>query len=62
MLYAAAGRLWVSGVDLDATTFGEQGNRVSLPTYPWERKYYWITPDSESDDFYRRDERGHQAA
>ncbi|HEX5404287.1 MAG TPA: type I polyketide synthase, partial [Pseudonocardiaceae bacterium] len=54
VLYAAAGQAWVSGVDLDAEAFGATGYRVPLPTYAWERKYHWIEPDADSDDFYRR--------
>lgn len=40
----AAGRLWAAGLDLDWKAF--HGNRfrkrVSLPTYPFERKSFWI--------------------
>ncbi|HEX3647191.1 MAG TPA: SDR family NAD(P)-dependent oxidoreductase [Pseudonocardiaceae bacterium] len=54
VLSAAAGRLWASGVPMDLTAFGEPARRVPLPTYPWERKYYWVKPDDDSDDFSRR--------
>jgi len=43
VLSAAYGTLWVNGVALEA--FGEEGHRVSLPTYPWERRRAWIDPD-----------------
>ncbi len=51
-MYAAAGRLWVAGIGLDAESFGAPGRRVPLPTYPWERKYCWIKPDATTGDFY----------
>ena len=43
------GKLWLQGVKIDWEHFheGENRNRVSLPTYPFEETYYW--PDkSES--------------
>lgn len=42
----ALGRLWVRGVEPDWQSFhkGERLHRVSLPTYPFERKRYWISP------------------
>ncbi len=51
-IYSAAGRLWASGIGLDADSFGPPGYRVPLPTYPWERRYCWIKPDPGSGDFY----------
>lgn len=42
---AAAALLWASGVALDLPSFAAPGFRVPLPTYPWERKYFWIDPD-----------------
>jgi glutamate-1-semialdehyde aminotransferase/acyl carrier protein len=44
-LLAAAGRLWVSGAKPDfAAVHGGLRRRVSLPTYPFERKRYWLLP------------------
>lgn len=43
--YAAAGRLWVHGVGLDAKACGGSGRRVPLPGYPYERSRHWIEPD-----------------
>ncbi|HLN60865.1 MAG TPA: beta-ketoacyl synthase N-terminal-like domain-containing protein [Symbiobacteriaceae bacterium] len=45
-LLAALGKLWVSGVPVDADGFfaGQQRRRVVLPTYPFERQRYWIDP------------------
>lgn len=52
VIYRAAGRLWVSGATLDRKTFGGTGNRLPLPTYPWERRRHWIDPEDpgNSDD------------
>ncbi len=45
-MLAALGRLWVAGVGIDWEAFsaGERRRRVPLPTYPFERKRYWIEP------------------
>ncbi len=42
----AAGRLWVSGVDLDWAGLhaDRERRRVPLPTYPFERQRHWIEP------------------
>jgi phthiocerol/phenolphthiocerol synthesis type-I polyketide synthase E len=50
-LLAAAGRLWVAGVGLDWGAFfaGRRPRRVSLPTYPFERRRYWVDPPARSD-------------
>jgi acyl transferase domain-containing protein len=45
-MVAAAGRLWVRGVDLDwAAQHGGPRRRIPLPTYPFERERYWIEGD-----------------
>ncbi|HEY6455787.1 MAG TPA: amino acid adenylation domain-containing protein [Steroidobacteraceae bacterium] len=42
-LLAAAGRLWTHGLRPEWTALGDQsGRRVPLPTYPFERKRFWI--------------------
>ncbi|MFL5663083.1 MAG: acyltransferase domain-containing protein, partial [Ktedonobacteraceae bacterium] len=40
------GRLWLAGVNIDWTVFheGRPRYRLSLPTYPFERRRYWVTP------------------
>ena len=40
----ATGKLWENGVPLDWTAFYQNENRrrLHLPTYPFERKSYWI--------------------
>ncbi len=42
----ALGRLWLEGVEVDWTAFhaAARRKRVPLPTYPFERKRYWIEP------------------
>jgi phthiocerol/phenolphthiocerol synthesis type-I polyketide synthase E len=49
-LLEAAGRLWTSGVALDWSAFfaGRRPRRVSLPTYPFERRRYWVDPPARS--------------
>lgn len=48
LLVEAVGRLWAAGVNLDWASFhGEGRKRVALPTYPFERKRYWIAPYAE---------------
>ena len=43
-LFSALGNLWVNGFDPDWNNFyaHEQRRRISTPTYPFERKRYWI--------------------
>ncbi|NJP06799.1 MAG: acyltransferase domain-containing protein [Chloroflexaceae bacterium] len=45
-LLTTLGKLWLHGVHIDWSAFWqhEQRSRVALPTYPFERKYYWIAP------------------
>ncbi|HEU0051972.1 MAG TPA: type I polyketide synthase, partial [Longimicrobium sp.] len=40
----ALGRLWLAGItpDWSAVHEGERLNRLRLPTYPWEKRRYWI--------------------
>jgi acyl transferase domain-containing protein/acyl carrier protein len=43
-LLEALGRLWVCGVGVDWGAFyaRERRRRIALPTYPFERKSYWV--------------------
>jgi amino acid adenylation domain-containing protein len=43
-LMNALGSLWLTGVhpDWSAVHAGEQRQRISLPTYPFERKLFWL--------------------
>lgn len=49
-LLNSLGQLWIAGVPVDWAAFyqGEQRLRVALPTYPFERKRYWIEPRKSS--------------
>jgi acyl transferase domain-containing protein len=42
----AAGQLWCAGVEIDWAALHRDvpRRRISLPTYPFERKRYWIEP------------------
>ncbi len=42
----ALGRLWLSGVTVDWPGYyaNERRHRLPLPTYPFERKRYWVEP------------------
>jgi phthiocerol/phenolphthiocerol synthesis type-I polyketide synthase E len=42
------GQLWLSGIQPDWSRFyaDERRHRVGLPTYPFERKHYWLSPGS----------------
>ena len=44
----AAGALWLAGRQIDWAAFssGRRQRRIPLPTYPFERKRYWIEPNS----------------
>jgi len=44
------GKLWLAGVEIDWAGFyaNEKRLRVPLPTYPFERKRYWIEPSREA--------------
>ncbi|HEV8580123.1 MAG TPA: amino acid adenylation domain-containing protein [Thermoanaerobaculia bacterium] len=45
----ALGRLWLAGVRVDHDAFyaGRRRRRVPLPTYPFERRRFWVEPDRE---------------
>lgn len=50
-LLNALGKLWLAGIQINWSGFyaGERRHRVPLPTYPFERKRYWIEPKKETD-------------
>lgn len=69
-LLGTVARLWLAGVDLDWPRLyeGERRQRVALPTYPFERRRYWLEPrkipmasalatrpDAAGDSFARAD-------
>src|SRR5260370_38665427 len=47
----ALGRLWLAGIEPNwlALHAGEQRQRVSLPTYPFQRKRYWLEPAAKKN-------------
>ncbi len=47
-IYDAAARIWVNGGPVEVTP-AAGGRRVSLPTYPYERKKYWVDPVAQAD-------------
>ena len=50
-LLRAVGRLWLAGVTPDWRAFyaRERRHRVALPTYPFERRRYWIDPQHSAE-------------
>jgi len=49
-MLASLGGLWTNGIEPDWTEFysREERLRLALPTYPFERKSYWIAPPSKA--------------
>ena len=49
-LLDALGRLWIAGAPVDwPAAQGElPGHRIPLPTYPFERKRYWVDPPARA--------------
>ncbi|MBV9789425.1 MAG: acyltransferase domain-containing protein [Chloroflexi bacterium] len=47
----ALGKLWLAGVTIDwaGVHSDERRRRVPLPTYPFERRRYWIEPQKQAD-------------
>lgn len=49
---SALGKIWENGHDqIRSFLVEETGNRISLPTYPFEREKYWIETDLNSFSF-----------
>ena len=50
-MLTALGRLWLTGVAIDWQGFAgnERRRRVPVPTYPFERRRYWLEPDAAGD-------------
>lgn len=51
-LLKSLARLWTAGVKIDWTAFHQPQHRrrVSLPTYPFERRRYWLEPRQSAGD------------
>lgn len=49
-LLSTLGKLWLTGTQIDWFGFytREQRQRISLPTYPFERQRYWIESQKET--------------
>jgi acyl transferase domain-containing protein len=49
-LLRAAGQLWLAGVDLEWAGYFGAGSRkrVALPTYPFQRRRYWLDPVAQA--------------
>jgi acyl transferase domain-containing protein/acyl carrier protein len=47
-LLGALGRLWLAGVEIDWSGLRPAGRRAHLPTYPFERKSFWIEPKRQA--------------
>ncbi|HEY6186084.1 MAG TPA: amino acid adenylation domain-containing protein [Pyrinomonadaceae bacterium] len=55
-LMKALGRLWLAGVEIDWRRFyeRERRHRVPLPTYPFERRRYWVDWERPDPSSYER--------
>jgi acyl transferase domain-containing protein len=51
-LLQTLGRLWQEGAQIDWSQFyaGQSRRRVKLPTYPFERRRYWVEPATVTDE------------
>ncbi len=51
VLLSALGRLWTAGVTVDWDGFyaGERRRRIPLPTYPFQRRRFWVEPGRGAD-------------
>ena len=51
-MLSSLGRLWMNGIEPDWTEFysKQERLRLALPTYPFERKSYWIAPPTKAAD------------
>ncbi|HZF11696.1 MAG TPA: amino acid adenylation domain-containing protein, partial [Thermoanaerobaculia bacterium] len=55
-VYETLGRLWLAGIEVDwpAVQAPEKRRRVPLPTYPFERRRYWVEPAAGAQRTPRR--------
>lgn len=51
-LLETTGKLWAAGVTIDWKAFyaEEQRKRIALPSYPFDRKRYWVEPMKQGRD------------
>ncbi|HJY50839.1 MAG TPA: acyltransferase domain-containing protein, partial [Stellaceae bacterium] len=54
-IFRTLAQLWIAGVAIDWNSLyaGERRNRVTLPTYPFERQRYWVDPPRPMDNRVR---------
>ncbi|HEX5433759.1 MAG TPA: beta-ketoacyl synthase N-terminal-like domain-containing protein [Candidatus Angelobacter sp.] len=54
-ILSTLGNLWLAGIEPDWTGVHghERRNRVRLPTYPFERQRYWLTPSRRSTESWQ---------
>jgi acyl transferase domain-containing protein/SAM-dependent methyltransferase len=55
-LLRAAGALWSHGarIDWEALRVDDEGRRIPLPTYPFQRRRHWVAPRGRAADAPRR--------
>jgi acyl transferase domain-containing protein len=60
VLLSALGKLWIAGVKIDWDGYysGEKRKRIHLPTYPFQRKRYWIEGKKTAFDSATTGEKG----
>ncbi|HWP42126.1 MAG TPA: SDR family NAD(P)-dependent oxidoreductase, partial [Blastocatellia bacterium] len=51
------GKLWLAGAHIDWNGYyaGERRRRVTLPTYPYERKRHWIEPQPQTSQHQQQE-------
>ncbi|MBB5924564.1 acyl transferase domain-containing protein/acyl carrier protein [Actinoalloteichus hoggarensis] len=57
---SALARLHVAGVPVDLTRLYSGGRRVDLPTYPFQRRRYWLDADPRARTRHAADDLRHQ--
>jgi len=59
VILSSLGQLWEGGADIDWEAFHapEPRNRLSLPTYPFERRSYWVGPGKAASKDFEIDSR-----
>lgn len=57
VILSALGKVWLAGANINWDNFckSEQRLRVPLPTYPFEKKLFWIDPPSDARASYKSD-------
>ena len=56
VILGALGKLWQAGASIDWSAFysGQHRKRLHLPTYPFQRRRYWIEPGKHSLDTVKK--------